>query len=106
MQQRQKHPNPKEHKEAELKRQTIESLSENWHLQINASRDKLQREIEDSLPLQYSLLKYLVSHPERLELVGDPEIFDREPRSIYYKLKKYVDSIKGTKERFDLALLT
>ena len=106
MQQRHTRPNPKEHQEATLKRQTIESLSENWHLQINASRDKLQREIEDSLPLQYSLLKYLVSHPERLELVGDPEIFDREPRSIYYKLKKYVDSIKGTKERFDLALLT
>ncbi len=106
MQQRHTRPNPKEQQEATLKRQTIESLSENWHLQINASRDKLQREIEDSLPLQYSLLKYLVSHPERLELVGDPEIFDREPRSIYYKLKKYVDSIKGTKERFDLALLT
>lgn len=106
MQQRHTQPTPKELQEATLKRQTIESLSENWHLQINASRDKLQREIEDSLPLQYSLLKYLVSHPERLELVGDPEIFDREPRSIYYKLKKYVDSIKGTKERFDLALLT
>jgi hypothetical protein len=106
MQQRHTQPSPEELHEATLKSQSIERLSENWHLQIDASRDKLQREIEDSLPLQYSLLKYLVSHPERLELVGDLEIFDREPRSIYYKLKKYVDSIKGTKERFDLALLT
>lgn len=106
MQRQHTHQNPKEPKEAELKRQTIESLSENWHLQIEASREKLQREIENSLPLQYSLLKYLVSHPERMELVGDPEIFDREPRSIFYKIKKYVDSIKGTKEHFDLALLT
>lgn len=106
MQQRHTQPSPEELHEATLKSQSIERLSENWHLQIDASRDKLQREIEDSLPLQYSLIKYLVSHPERLELVGDLEIFDREPRSIYYKLKKYVDSIKGTKERFDLALLT
>lgn len=106
MQQLHTQPSPEELHEATLKSQSIERLSENWHLQIDASRDKLQREIEDSLPLQYSLIKYLVSHPERLELVGDLEIFDREPRSIYYKLKKYVDSIKGTKERFDLALLT
>ena len=106
MQQQHTQPSPEELHEATLKSQSIERLSENWHLQIDASRDKLQREIEDSLPLQYSLIKYLVSHPERLELVGDLEIFDREPRSIYYKLKKYVDSIKGTKERFDLALLT
>lgn len=106
MQQRHTQPSPEELHEATLKSQSIERLSENWHLQIDASRDKLQREIEASLPLQYSLLKYLVSHPERLELVVDPEIFDREPRSIFYKLKKYVDSIKGTKERFNLALLT
>ena len=106
MQQQHTQPSPEELHEATLKSQSIERLSENWHLQIDASRDKLQREIEDSLPLQYSLIKYLVSHPERLELVGDLEIFDSEPRSIYYKLKKYVDSIKGTKERFDLALLT
>ena len=106
MQQRHTQPSPEELHEATLKSQSIERLSENWHLQIDASRDKLQREIEASLPLQYSLLKYLVSHPERLELVVDPEIFDREPRSIFYKLKKYVDSIKGTKERFNFALLT
>ena len=105
MQQRHNQPTPKELQEATLKRQTIESLSENWHLLIDVCRDKLQGETDKSLPLQYSLLKYLVSHPERLELVGDPEIFDREPRSLFYKLKKYVDAIKGTKEHFNLALL-
>ncbi len=73
-----------------------------YQAQLDKISLELDNEVRSNRTIQWSLLKYVINHPEKAHIISNKEVFEGDPRSILNKLSEYLNLLSAHTDTFSI----